>query len=208
MQLQLLHQIELKDIYQNYIRSIAEQSAVVWHSSLSGKNRQDIERIQKVAVRIIMGWNYKNYSLSLKALQLDTLKKRRDILSLRFAKNCLKNEKMKLLFPIKKSNHDMKTRNIRKFQTKRINSKRYEKSALPFMTKMLNFEEDRKRKILQLWQFSFQPDRQFVPVNSRKFPHVYHLRGYFLYHCVNKLYLLTYLLLRIIIRFFSFSSLK
>ena len=83
------------DIYLTYIRSIAEQSAVVWHSSLSGKNRLDIERIQKVAVRIIMGRNYKNYSLSLKALQLDTLKKRRDILSLRFAKNCLKNEKMK-----------------------------------------------------------------------------------------------------------------
>ena len=96
-----------------------------------------------------MGRNYKNYSLSLKALQLDTLKKRRDILSLRFAKNCLKNEKMKQLFPIKKSNHDMKIRNIRKFQTKRINTKRYEKSALPFMTKMLNSEEDRKRKILQ-----------------------------------------------------------
>ena len=44
----------------------------------------------------------------------------------------------------------MKIRNIRKFQTKRINSKRYEKSALPFMTKLLNSEEDRKRKILEL----------------------------------------------------------
>ena len=140
---------ELKDIYLTYIRSIAEQSAVVWHSSLSGKNRQDLERIQKVAVRIIMGRNYKNYSQSLKALRLDTLEKRRDILSLRFAKNCLKNEKMKNLFPIKKSENNMKTRKKRKFQTKQINSKRYEKSALPFMTKMLNSEEERKRKILQ-----------------------------------------------------------
>ena len=138
---------ELKDIYLTYIRSIAEQSAVVWHSSLSGKNRQDLERIQKVAVRLIMGKNYKNYSHSLNALNLDSLNKRRRNLCLRFAKNCLRNEKMKNLFPIRKSKHSMKKRNERKFQSKIINSKRYEKSALPFMTKLLNHEEELKRKI-------------------------------------------------------------
>ena len=138
---------ELKDIYLTYIRSIAEQSAVVWHSSLSGKNRKDLERIQKVAVRLIMGKNYKNYSHSLNALNLDSLNKRRRNLCLRLAKNCLRNEKMKNLFPIRKSKHSMKKRNERKFQSKIINSKRYEKSALPFMTKLLNHEEELKRKI-------------------------------------------------------------
>ena len=138
---------ELKDIYLTYIRSIAEQSAVVWHSSLSGKNRKDLERIQKVAVRLIMGKNYKNYSHSLNALNLASLNKRRRNLCLRFAKNCLRNEKMKNLFPIRKSKHSMKKRNERKFQSKIINSKRYEKSALPFMTKLLNHEEELKRKI-------------------------------------------------------------
>ena len=141
------NRVELKDIYLTYIRSIAEQSAVVWHSSLSRKNRRDLERIQKVAVRLIMGKNYKNYIHSLKALNLDSLDERRKTLCLRFAKNCLKNEKMKKLFPIKRSKHNMKKRNARKFQTKQINSKRYEKSALPFMTKLLNNEEDMKRKI-------------------------------------------------------------
>ena len=143
------NRVELKDIYLTYIRSIAEQSAVVWHSSLSGKNRQDLERIQKVAVRVIMGKNYKTYTQSLKDLKLETLKRRRDILSLRFAKNCLRNDKMKHLFPLKKSKHNMKIRNKRKFQTKQINSKRYEKSAVPFMTQLLNSEEEMKRKILQ-----------------------------------------------------------
>ena len=38
----------------------------------------------------------------------------------------------KNLFAIKKSKDNMKKRNERKFQTKQINSKRYEKSALPF----------------------------------------------------------------------------
>ena len=45
---------DLKDIYLTFIRSILEQSAVVWHSGLSVRNKKDIERVQKAAVRVIM----------------------------------------------------------------------------------------------------------------------------------------------------------
>ena len=38
---------DLKDIYQTFIRSVLEQSAVVWHSSLTGKNRRDLEEYRK-----------------------------------------------------------------------------------------------------------------------------------------------------------------
>ena len=38
---------DLKSIYLTYIRSALEQSAVVWHSSLTTKNRKDLERVQK-----------------------------------------------------------------------------------------------------------------------------------------------------------------
>ena len=67
--------IELKDIYLTFIRSVLEQSAVVWHSSLTQKNIKDLERVQKVAVRIIMGKNYTTYKKGLKFLKLDTLEK-------------------------------------------------------------------------------------------------------------------------------------
>ena len=40
---------DLKTIYIAYVRSILEQSAVVWHSALSVENRQDLERVQKSA---------------------------------------------------------------------------------------------------------------------------------------------------------------
>ena len=42
---------DMKNIYILYIRSILEQSCVVWHSSLTEENSQDLERIQKSAVR-------------------------------------------------------------------------------------------------------------------------------------------------------------
>ena len=50
---------DLKTIYIMYIRSILEQSCVVWHSSLSNQNSEDLERIQKSALKIILGTKYK-----------------------------------------------------------------------------------------------------------------------------------------------------
>ena len=38
---------ELKDIYILFIRSHLEQSAVVWRSSLTENNRNDLERVKK-----------------------------------------------------------------------------------------------------------------------------------------------------------------
>ena len=39
---------DLRKIYLIFIRSILEQSAVVWHSSLSLKNKKALERVQNV----------------------------------------------------------------------------------------------------------------------------------------------------------------
>ena len=39
---------EKKNIYILYIRSILEQSSVVWHSSLTSENAEDLERVQKM----------------------------------------------------------------------------------------------------------------------------------------------------------------
>ena len=90
---------DLKGIYLTYVRSVVEQSAVVWHSSLTKKDRNDLERVQKAAVRVII--SYKN---GLKKLKIDSLEERRKKLCLSFAKKCLKNDKVKYMFPIKKKN--------------------------------------------------------------------------------------------------------
>ena len=109
---------DLKLIYLTYIRSALEQSAVVWHSSLTSKNRKDLERVQKAAVEVIMGPNYTTYKEGLKYLKIQTLDDRREALCLSFAKKCLKNEKVKGMFPLKQSKHNMKLRITNKFKTK------------------------------------------------------------------------------------------
>ena len=38
---------DLKNIYFLFVRSLLEQSATVWHSSLTQENSNDLERVQK-----------------------------------------------------------------------------------------------------------------------------------------------------------------
>ena len=61
----------LKHIYKTIIRSNLEFSSTVWHSGLSLADRQDLERVQKAAVKVILGKYYKNYEEALSEWKLD-----------------------------------------------------------------------------------------------------------------------------------------
>ena len=155
--MQLLHRAsgftsnvpDLRSIYLIYIRSVLEQSAVVWHSGLTKKNRKDLERVQKSAVRVILKGKYTTYKEGLRRLNIETLDQRRERLCLRFAQNCLKNEKVSDLFPQKKNMHQMRKRKTQKFKVNKTNTKRYQRSAIPYMQNLLNQENDRQNNILK-----------------------------------------------------------
>ena len=138
---------DLKQIYTTFIRSKLEHSAVVWHSSLTQDNRTDLERVQKTAVKIIMGNKYKDYNHSLKYLKLDSLYERREKLSLKFAKKCLRTEKAESFFTINQ-NKFRNTRNFEKYKVKYANTKRFQNSSIIYMQKLLNLHEaERKKKL-------------------------------------------------------------
>ena len=64
-------------IYKTYIRSVLEQSCVVWNAGISKQNERELERVKKVSVRLISG-KYESYTEALKKLELETLKERRE----------------------------------------------------------------------------------------------------------------------------------
>ena len=76
-----------------FIRTHAEESCTVWNSSLTQGNVKDIERIQKSAVRLIIGNKYTTYQEGLQTLNNQTLKERRKDLCAKFAKKKLGNVK-------------------------------------------------------------------------------------------------------------------
>ena len=124
--------------YFSRIRCKLEQSAAVWSSSLTKKNSDDLERVQKSAIRIIYGKPYESYSQTLKELDIMRLSERRENICLKFAKNSLKLNNFKRLFPEHANLHDMKTRKRKKYKISKYHGKRYEVSSIPSMQKMLN----------------------------------------------------------------------
>ena len=137
--------MDLRSICFTFIRSILEKSAVVWHSSLTKKNRPTLERVQKAAVRVILRDKYTNYTQGLKYLKMETLDERRRQLCLKFAKNCLKIEKLKGMFKKKTNLHDMKLRHQKFYQERKIRTIRYQKSTIPYLTQLLNKDYEEKK---------------------------------------------------------------
>ena len=142
---------DMKQIYMTYIRSLCEQSCTVWHSSLTNQNEEDIERVQKVALKIILKEKYKSYENALNRLDLNTLKQRRQTLCLNFARKCLKSDKMKKLFPPNNKNHEMKSRNPEHFKVFFSHTERLKNSPVIYMQNLLNNEVTRKQEQDKIW---------------------------------------------------------
>ena len=139
----------LKQIYYSRVRCKLEQSAAVWSSSLIQENINELERVQKSAVRIIIGKQYESYTETLKELDIKRLSERRDLICLKFAKTSLRLENFKKLFPVQKNIHDMKTRQHEKYHVIRSYGKRYAVSAIPSMQHLLNKEHKKQNKALK-----------------------------------------------------------
>ena len=150
---------DLKRIYILQVRSKLEQSAVLWHSSITKKCSEKLERVQKSALRVILGTEYVNYTNALDVLKLQSLEERRKSLCLKFAKKCQTVDKLKSMFPKKQNLHVMPKRYNQKFVVKDAWTERHRRSAIPFMQRLLNTEDKKKRDTLR------QIDN-FVPVNN------------------------------------------
>ena len=127
---------DMIEIYCLYIRSVVEQAAVVWHSSLTKGEQLDIERIQKVAMRIILKDEYINYTHALRITGMSTLKSRRNSLCLNFARKCVRNKMTSDMFP--KNNVILSTRNHEEFHVPHAKTERMAKSAIPYMARLMN----------------------------------------------------------------------
>ena len=129
---------DLRNIYILFVRSQLEQSAVVWHSSLTEQNRNDLERVQKSALKVILGEKYQSYNKALRELNLETLEERRKSLCLKFAKKCLTNEKNQQMFPLSKKIHSMETRKPEDFEVQYAKTDRLKNCAKIYMQNLLN----------------------------------------------------------------------
>ena len=139
-------------LFKSQVRSVLEYCSTVWHSSLTESDSKDIERIQKAAVKLIMGKNYEGYSNSLSFLKLDSLHKRRKMNALKFAKKSVTNSNFSNFFPRHPGGHAMRTRYPEKYVVNKAHTERYRKSAVPYLQRPLNEDYNKEKIITSLLQ--------------------------------------------------------
>ena len=128
----------MKNIYMLYIRSLLEQSCTVWNSGLTQEDSENLERVQKSALRIILQEKFTSYENALNLLELESLAERREILCIQFAKKCTNNPKMKHLFQTSNKTHLMNTRFQELYEVNHANTGRLQNSPVIYMQKLLN----------------------------------------------------------------------
>ena len=135
---------DLIHIYILYIRSLVEQNVAVWNHTITQEEIEDIERVQKVALKIILKEDYTNYDDALYSNSLQSLRERREQLCLRFAKKCLKNNKTADMFPLN-PNFNSSVRNSEKYEVKFAHKNRLKISPIPALQRMLNEDYFKKQ---------------------------------------------------------------
>ena len=128
------------EVYVEEVRYVLELAVPAWHSGLTREQSLQIEKIQKLAVNIILnnhqkGVNRLSYSRSLNALGLESLEERRFKLCKNFAKKCLKSRHTDM-FQENPSVHQ--TRSKKLFSEHQTFSERAFMSPLVYLTKLLN----------------------------------------------------------------------
>ena len=128
---------QLFEIYCKEIRSIVEFGVPVWHPGLTNKDSNDIERIQKLAFKIILEGCYTDYIEACLYFDTTTLKQRREKLCLSFARNFFKS-KLSFFDPVQKV---VNTRSekpvVKEFKCR---TSRYFNSSLPYLARLLNLK--------------------------------------------------------------------
>ena len=130
------------------ILEVYQSSQVQFGTVHLQKNEEDLERVQKAAVRIIIGKEYTNYEDALIKADLESLKERRENLCKTFAKKSLKSDNIRAntLFKEKEKPHKMKLRQDEKYEVDFASTRRLQKSSIPYMQRLLNIDDQNKNQ--------------------------------------------------------------
>ena len=134
-----LDSFTLVDYYMKEVRVHVELAVPVWHSGLSQKLSGDIERVQRVAVSLILDNGNILYDRACVALGLKPLVVRRQELCERFAQKTASvgNRHCDLFQLEKDGSHDTRS-SYDKFREHVCSKSRFFNSPLPFLTRILN----------------------------------------------------------------------
>ena len=133
---------ELLEVLQQQIISICEVGVPYWGPMITVNESNMLERCMKTGLHIILQDKYITYENELKETNMKTLKARRMTLITSFSKKALKSERFKNWFVPESPKEKAVTRSKEPMKLlKEVNcrTQRYQKSSIPFMTRLLSW---------------------------------------------------------------------
>ena len=103
---------------------------------ITKEQSDDIERVQKILLRILLKERYTTYEQACKSFDILTLEQRRKQLCLKFALRILENEKFKDFFILNTNINNI--RKQEKFFVPFARTSRYKNSPKVYLTRLLN----------------------------------------------------------------------
>ena len=131
---------ELWDVFTKQIRPVLEYAVPVWHPGITQKESNQIERVQKCALHVILGDDYHSYGNALEVLDCETLEARREQICEKFVRKSVKHSKYKNWFSFHYRNYGIETRSsqLKSLKPVTCRTERYKRSPLPYLTALWN----------------------------------------------------------------------
>ena len=130
-------QNDLVEVYSKQIRPTLEFAVPVWHPGISKGEKNDIERVQKSAAKIILQEKYQTYIQALQILNLEQLSKRRMKICNKFATKAENHAKFSSWFKLNKRKTITRSKQPR-YCPVLYRTRRFQKSPLCYLTDLLN----------------------------------------------------------------------
>ena len=128
----------LLDVYLSMLRPILEYCSPVYHSMITEEMSNLLENMQKLALRIIFGFD-KDYTTILAEKNIISLKDRRQLAFENFAVKLSSSSRFKHWFPLNEAEVNMRGR--KKYQEVYARTKRLYESPLFAMRRFMNSQE-------------------------------------------------------------------
>ena len=125
------------DYYLKEIRVLAEQGVAIWNSGLTKGQDSDLEKIQKVALRIILADDYKSYDLACSYFGVKRLTERRLELCTNFAMKLYKSDKSAEFFTLAKTTIGTRQDSPLVIENK-VNTKRCYNAPHSYLSRLVN----------------------------------------------------------------------
>ena len=127
------------DFYLKEIRVLTEQGVIIWNSGLTKGQINEIEKIQKVALKIILGSQYYSYKEACKFFNLKLLSERRSDLCTNFAIKLFNSNRCEQFFTLSKTN----TRSDNLVKEKKTNTRRCYNAPHNYLARLINLNKHR-----------------------------------------------------------------